>query len=690
MLRHAYLLFLPILMSAQNLRVVNAASFLDSDAVVPGSVISVLGFNGLTGTFIAPSPDNLPTSLGGVTLKIGNVPLSLFYVAPNQINAQIDPKTPLGSDILTVATPSGTTAIKVLVSGSSTPGLFSFAGSGTRDAAVLNGLTYARGPFTVTTSNQPTYLAIYATGLDVSKTPKITIGGLSVPVLYAGAPPCCTGLQQINVQLVPSLAGAGRVELALTDGSGKTSNIVEIVILPNPGQGAFPPSAEGLARSRELANLAWVPGTSTVLIADEADDVLRLIDVKKSATLATITLPEGSQPVSTAVTADGQTAVIAERARGKVAIVDLAKKTVLLEVPVGLGPTAVAISGSTAVVVNQDVDSVSLVDLKTGKVKTTLAVKRGPRSVAVDPAASLGYVVNQDSGSISVIDLSAGTVVRTLDLGVNSRPQSIEYLASLKLLLVTEPSSSLGSRISAVDPTTGTIFPTGISVIGGSGLDAVVVVGATVYAASPVSGTVVAATASLVKGLPVFTNIEIPVALGPRALAVDILDKLLVVANQGEGTLSLIDLTSNKLVGKVSGVQSEIEGNGPQNDRSDREQAQNAPNVASVTPAVLAVGTTATLTVKGTNLTGSPDLWFFIPSNGNSNGQGNGNGFGSIARADETIAVSKVVTASDGKSLTCTVTVSAKAVAGVRVLRVGNENGSSSSKTSAGNSVQIK
>ncbi len=689
MVRSLFLLLLPALLCAQNLRVVNAASFLDSDAVIPGSVISVIGNNGATGIVVSPDPVKLPTTLGGVTLKIGTLQMPLLFVAPNQINAQIDPKTPLGPNTLAVTTPLGTYYIPILVSTTSTPGLFSFPGTGTRDAAVLNGLTYALGPYTATTQGIPTYLALYATGLDVTSLPTVTVGGVNVPVVYAGSPACCIGLQQINIMLPPSLAGAGRVEMTVTDPSGKTSNVVEVVILPSPGQGAFPTTAEDTARNREAANVTWIPGTSTVIVADEADDVLRIVDIVKSKTLTTIVLPEGAHPNAIAVTPDGLTAVVTERSRSRVALVDLVKLTVTQEVVTGSGPSAVGIYNGTAAVVNQDSDSVSLVTIKTGGVRLTVPVKRGPRSIAIDQATGTAYVVNQDAGSISVINLANGLIVSTLDLGANTRPQSVDFFTSLKLLLVTEPSGPAASKAVVVDPATGKVYPTSLAVSAAAGLDAVVVNGSVAYMLSPAGGAVLAASISLVKGAPAFTTSEIKVDLGPRGLAVDTKDNLLVVVNEGDATLVSVDLNSLNVTGRVSGVQSENESS-PQNDNSDRASAPNIPVITSITPAVLPSGSTTTITVLGKNLTGITDVWFFIPSLGNSNGSGYGNGLGSLAKADSNLVVNKILINATGTLLTCSVSVDPKALKGTRVMRVGSLNGYSSVQTLPVNTISVQ
>ena len=215
-------------------KVVNAASFTSNNTFTPGTIITIRGDKLANTTAAAPDPIRPPTTLGGVTVQIGGVPSALFYVSPAQINARIDPSVTLGTKTLSLSSPAGTYTTQIQIVQAGSPGIFSLAGTGTGEGAILNAVTFDTGPFSVTTLGQPTYLAIYATGLDLStmpaSMPKVTVGGVSLPVLFAGPAPGFIGLQQINVQLLPQLAGAGRVSLMITTGvGGKTTNVVEII-----------------------------------------------------------------------------------------------------------------------------------------------------------------------------------------------------------------------------------------------------------------------------------------------------------------------------------------------------------------------------------------------------------------------------------------------------------------------------
>ena len=358
--------------AAQGLRVVNAES-LSAVSIAPGSIITVFGDNLASSVAAAPGAQNPPQTLGGVTVSIGGRPASLFYVSPKQINAVVNAATPAGAQTLTVTSPGGTQATSVTISTSVPPGLFSLYGNGTRDGAILNAITFLLGAFSTNTGNSSTFLAVFATGVNLSVAPVATIGGVPVQVTFYGAAPCCAGLQQINLMLPASLAGAGRVPLVLTS-NRVASNTVEVVLLPPPGQTEFPGDEDNTTRSRELASVAYIPGTSLVLSSDEEDDVVRVVDVAARKVTQVITLPTGSKPQGIAVTANGATAVVAEAATGKAAILDLTHFKLVTEVVSGMGASRVAIGGTLALVVNAQADSVTVIDLTTNTLKQALAV----------------------------------------------------------------------------------------------------------------------------------------------------------------------------------------------------------------------------------------------------------------------------------------------------------------------------
>ena len=675
---------------AQPIRVKNAASFLEDRALTAGAIVSIFGQNLAGTTAQVSNPASPPTTLGGVTVTVRGSLCGLFYVSPRQVNARLSPGLAPGPATLVLQSPAGTFSADIVLEPSA-PGLFSTRGSGSRDGAVLNAVTFDTGPFSVTTNGQPTYLAIYATGLDLSEQPKVSIGGIQTPVQYYGGAPCCAGLQQINAQLLPSLAGAGRVDVAVT-AKGRTSNVVDIVILPNAGQGSHPPGGENERRNREIAQIAWIPGTSRVILTDENDDVLRIVDLKEKKTIRTIALPEGSEPGGIAVNAAGTLAVVSLRDMGKVALVDINAGKVTDEVTVGAGPGSIAMFGNAALVVNQESDNLSVVNLATRQV-VSIDVGRSPRFVELDVANNRAYVTNQAAGTISVLNLATNSVTQTIPLGFEARPHTFRLLPALPgYAVVTDPTADAGGRVYVLNFANNVTTPiSDINPDKSGGVSDIVVVGSTVYFASQTAGAVIAARFSVFGGVPSAATTKIPVDLGARALAVDTLDNWLVVVNQGSGTLVLVDLTNHQVIGKVSGVRGEFEGeNEHRDDRSDRERTANSPALASLSPKSAPAGTTFTITIGGTNFQGAREIAFYAPQSLPGQGKEKSKGKGLLGKEDRSFQVSNLQVSSGGTQITATVAIAASAVKGDRLVRVKTMNGESSGNMSAANTFTVQ
>jgi uncharacterized protein (TIGR03437 family) len=80
----------------------NAAGATPQNGVAPGSIISIFGANLSSGTFQAPD-GMLPQTLGSVTTRVADRVLPLFFVSPQQINANLPDDIAPGSQVLTVS-----------------------------------------------------------------------------------------------------------------------------------------------------------------------------------------------------------------------------------------------------------------------------------------------------------------------------------------------------------------------------------------------------------------------------------------------------------------------------------------------------------------------------------------------------------------------------------------------------------
>jgi uncharacterized protein (TIGR03437 family) len=233
-------------------RVQSAAA--PSSAVAPGSLASFYGGDLAAGVAQADSVP-LPQSLGGVTLTVTDSAgvkrtAPLLYVSPGQINFVVPDGTAAGTALFAVAgggAGASTTATVQAVA----PTLFSMNGTGSGVAAALAVAVLAGNPQTQfpvpvfqcggsgcvsvpidVGVDRPVYLSFYGTGIRNLSSPAnvtVTINGVSVPVLYAGAAPDFVGLDQVNTGLPLTLRGGGEVKVVLTV-DGQSSNAVTIHI----------------------------------------------------------------------------------------------------------------------------------------------------------------------------------------------------------------------------------------------------------------------------------------------------------------------------------------------------------------------------------------------------------------------------------------------------------------------------
>jgi uncharacterized protein (TIGR03437 family) len=667
---------------AQITRVVNAASLISNAALAPGSIITIFGTNLATGVAVPQSTDNPPLSLGSVTASVGGAQMALFYVSPTQINAVLSAATLLGAQTLTVTSTTGTFPASVTIDTNAPPGLFSLIGTGTHDGAILNAATFALGPFSVVTTKGLTSLAIFATGLNLSIPPGVTVGGVEAAVQFFGKAPCCIGLEQINVTLPPSLAGAGRVEVVVQSG-GQVSNAVEVVLLPNQGQGPFQSDQENQAHSRELAGIAYVPGTSLALVTDENDDVVRVVDIAQRKVSHTIALADGAEPVAAAVNASGTLAVIAERGRGKAAILDLAASTVVAEVATDLGPVSVGIAGTQAVVVNGDADSVTMVDFVAHTALKTISVGRGPRGVAVDTTNLKAYITNEDDGTVSVIDIAGLSVANTITLGASLRPAAIQLVPGSNFAIVTVPSGGNNGEVLILNITTGTFTTVGANPDRSGGSSDVAVNGPTAFFANQAGASVSFFAISTTTGVPAAPPANIKVDLGARALAIDTKDNALLVTNEGSGTVVVVDLASGKVIAHIDGVRGEMEDSN-NDDHTDHDHASNVPTISSLNPATAKATSTFTLTISGTNLKGTSRILFVNPVAIH----GKGGGKGELPESDSAFVASNIQVNSSGTQVTATINLTG-AAQGPRLVIVETPNEDSSFALTAADTFTV-
>jgi uncharacterized protein (TIGR03437 family) len=214
------------------------------------AIVSAYGANLAAGTAAATLP--LATSLDGTTVTVTDsagvsLPAVLFYVSPGQVNYEIPEGTVLGPATVMIKSQNGTTQSVGIQIGNVSPGLFQLNSSGLVAAWILPVISGVQQnlepvyqfdashniiplPLDLGSATEQIYLELYGTGIRNAKNVTVTVGGLSVPVLFAGAALGYAGGDQVNIGPLPrSLAGQGSVAITLT-ADGQTANTVNSTI----------------------------------------------------------------------------------------------------------------------------------------------------------------------------------------------------------------------------------------------------------------------------------------------------------------------------------------------------------------------------------------------------------------------------------------------------------------------------
>jgi uncharacterized protein (TIGR03437 family) len=219
----------------------------------PDELVSLYNVTGLSGDTPATLP--LAHALGGVSVSITDSTgttnaASLYGVfgSTGQINFVIPGNTAAGLALLTVALPGGANLTAVANIANTAPGIFAsnMNGAGVYAGQVVyvhpdgsqtmtNPATFdaaqnrfVPNPIAMGSPGDQVFLILYGTGFRHAASVTATVNGVQVNAVFA-AQPQYPGLDQLNLQLGPSLAGAGLVNIIVT-ADGQAANAVTALI----------------------------------------------------------------------------------------------------------------------------------------------------------------------------------------------------------------------------------------------------------------------------------------------------------------------------------------------------------------------------------------------------------------------------------------------------------------------------
>jgi uncharacterized protein (TIGR03437 family) len=231
----------------------NGASF--QPGIVPNGWITVKGTNlsPTTATWESAIVNgNLPTTLGGVGVKVGGKDAYIYYVSPTQINA-LAPDVGTGSMSVTVSTPTGTSAAFTATSNSLMPAFFLLPGNQAVATHIDGTLAIKNGTYagvTTVPAKPGEYVILWGTGFgpttppipvgkatpsgqiySTSNTVSVTVNGASADVYgsTASLAPGSAGLYQLAVQ-IPANAPDGDLPVIATVAGAQSPTGVVVTV----------------------------------------------------------------------------------------------------------------------------------------------------------------------------------------------------------------------------------------------------------------------------------------------------------------------------------------------------------------------------------------------------------------------------------------------------------------------------
>jgi uncharacterized protein (TIGR03437 family) len=218
--------FAPSTSAPNNLPVIVTVSGAATSVLAPDEIASIYSANLANSTATGIPP--LTTALAGAAVTVTDIAGTsrqslLYYASPGQINFVVPTGTALGAATLSVA--GYNLAISVT---SVSPNLFNAA----QIVAVHpdGSQTIADTAAPVVFGSDSLYLVLYATGIRNRSSlaaVKCNLGGVILPVTYAGAQSQFPGLDQVVVPLPASLQGSGTLKvMVVADGYNSNSVLI--------------------------------------------------------------------------------------------------------------------------------------------------------------------------------------------------------------------------------------------------------------------------------------------------------------------------------------------------------------------------------------------------------------------------------------------------------------------------------
>jgi YVTN family beta-propeller protein len=300
---------------------------------------------------------------------------------------------------------------------------------------------------------------------------------------------------------------------------------------------ARPPSVSAAVSAHKAPDRTWIAGAvdyNAYVALGSGNEVVRV----NAATGRVTGAIADNAGEGVAVTPDDSTLYIADTGQYGVLAHDLRTRRTTY-IMVGPYPQEVTVSpeGNAVYATATGSDTVSVISTATNTVTARVKVGTAPRQLVFSPDGEYAYVTTQDG--IDVVDVATSSVARVFR---RPGPQGIAVSADGRTLYVTYPSANSVRKLNAATGATLAVTKTGAEPY------AIAAAGPSFYVADMNDDTVSVVSAAASK-----VTRTIGVGRLPMSVAVTPNGKQVWVGNGLSGSVSVISVTSAKVVATITG-----------------------------------------------------------------------------------------------------------------------------------------
>lgn len=178
-------------------------------------------------------------------------------------------------------------------------------------------------------------------------------------------------------------------------------------------------SNERITTAEGSEGVGFDPLTQTAVVANQTAGTISIVDVKARQLVDTIEV--GGFPVGAKIDQGAHTVIYTDKKDGTVVLFDMDSRSERARLPVGANPSCVGLAAgiNTAVVASIDESRVSVIDLTGPSILRTIEVGPAPICMhwAIDPQTLTATVVSAGEGTLQLLDIAEGTVLKSIPVG---------------------------------------------------------------------------------------------------------------------------------------------------------------------------------------------------------------------------------------------------------------------------------